>query len=579
MNGLTHRGPNASGSFVDRKEQLWLGHTRLSIIDLSEAANQPFLSSNGRYVIAYNGEIYNHRELANKHALALKTSSDTEVFVELFAKMGAACLSELNGMFGALVYDKVDERLFICRDRLGIKPLYYAVLPGGGYAFASELPALLEIMGKPKVREAGIGEFLHRGYIPEPNTFYEGVYKFPAGSYGWCSGEKMDIKPFWRAEDCIEERLHTGEKKVIDRVHELLRDSVKLRLMADVPFGTFLSGGADSGLVSALAADISPTPINTFNVGFDDAPFDETLFAREMAELIGSNHHHLNIGKAEVMENFEVGVRLVGEPFADSSVLPTMGVSKFASGHVKMALSGDGGDELFMGYGAYNWAERLNTFPFWTGRRAIAKVLRMRGGNRNNRAANVFDAPSKSGLPAHIFSQEQNLFTQREIERITEAAFTDPYKLPDLKRNLTPSEAQAFFDLTNYLKDDLLVKVDRSSMRYGLEVRVPFIDHRLVQYALNIDPALKTKNGETKYPIKKIMEQYYPNQLIYRKKWGFSIPLEKWLRNSTEFEATPISAALTSKYKTLENQYSSNIEFGYLYNRIYALRCLSQYYF
>jgi asparagine synthase (glutamine-hydrolysing) len=311
--------------------------------------------------------------------------------------------------------------------------------------------------------------------------------------------------------------------------------------------------------------------LNTFNVSFEDAIFDESPFAERMAAHIGAKYHHIKMTKKEVMGNLEAGYDLVGEPFADSSVFPTMAVSRFAAEHVKMVLSGDGGDELFMGYGAYTWADRME--KHWPYRGLMAKGLRMTGKARNKRAANVFGAPSKAELAAHIFSQEQNLFSKKEIEKMTSKAHTDPYQMPqDLNRSLTPAEAQSFFDLTNYLKDDLLVKVDRASMRYSLEARVPFLDHRMVEYALNIDPALKRKNGESKYPIKKIMERYYPNDLIYRKKWGFSIPLEKWMQDEGAMSVHP---SFQKSYEVLEAKYRSGD--GYLYNRLYALKVLSRY--
>ena len=390
--------------------------------------------------------------------------------------------------------------------------------------------------------------------------------------------ERLSLKHYWRAEDFISSSVISNEKQITSQVEELIRDSVKLRLIADVPYGTFLSGGADSGLISAIAADISNTPINTFNVSFEDAFYDETPFALKMAQIINSNHHNIKVTKTDVLNNLDQGIKLVGEPFADSSVFPTMAVSKFASQHVKMALSGDGGDELFMGYGAYNWADRFDNKILKSGRKALATGLRMKGGNRNNRAANVFDFRRKDSIQSHIFSQEQNLFSAKEVENIT-GRTPYPYNPErNLKRKLTAAEEQAFFDLTHYLKDDLLTKVDRSSMRYGLEVRVPFLDHRLVELALNIDPAIKRKNGEQKYIVKKIMERYYPKELIYRQKWGFSVPLEKWLQ-SHDFlkQLATDNTAFQNTFNTLDNKYRNSKENAYLYNRLYALKSLAPY--
>ena len=575
LKGIEHRGPDASGIFESENLRLQLGHTRLAIIDLKEASNQPFYSGDSRYVLVYNGELYNYRDLANKHALSLRTNSDTEVIVELYAKLGTAFLSELNGMFAGAIYDTATDVLFLFRDRLGIKPLYYFD-NGEQFAFSSELPALLEMIPKPGVNQQSVADFLHLGYIPEPNTLYENVFKFPSGSYAEYKDGKLKINSFWRPEDWILSAVHSDEVKILKQTEEILRDSVRLRLMADVPFGTFLSGGADSGLISALAADISPERINTFNVSFEDAVFDETPFAKKMAQIIGAKHHTIRVSRSEVLQNLDFGLKLVGEPFADSSVFPTMAVSKFAAQHVKMALSGDGGDELFMGYGAYTWADRLNNPFLKTGRKAIAAALRMKGGNRNRRAAHVFDFGSKDSIQSHIFSQEQNFFSATEVQKLSGQSPVQYRPNPNRNRKLTAAEEQAFYDLTHYLKDDLLVKVDRSSMRYGLEVRVPFLDHRLVEYSLNIDPALKRKNGEQKYLIKKIMERYYPKELIYRQKWGFSIPMEKWLKDAEFFsEINTPNTTFNTTYESLNNRHSKNSDESYLYNRLYALKCLA----
>jgi len=577
---LAHRGPDVRGTFYSSNHKLFLGHHRLSIIDLSDAGNQPFYTADKRYVVVYNGEVYNFKELTNKHALKLRTQSDTEVIAELFARLGYAFVSELNGMFSIAIFDNFTEELFLYRDRIGIKPLYYS-LNDQGLVFASELSPLLYCIKSKIINQSAVHQFLHRGYVPEPLTLYEGVFKFPAGALGKYKNGKLSFEHYWRAEDFIKSGVESNEKQVIEQVHDLLRDSVKYRMIADVEFGTFLSGGSDSGLISAIAAGLSKTPISTFNVSFEDARFDEAPIAGEMARVIGSKHHNIRITRQEVMNTLGTGINLVGEPFADSSVYPTMAVSRFARKHVKMVLSGDGGDELFMGYGAYTWANRLSNPLVWRSRHAIAKILRKINTNRNNRAANVFASQDIEKLHSHIFSQEQNFFTASEITSLTNSEFIDPYSPKNLRkssRKLTAAEEQAFFDLTNYLKDDLLVKVDRSSMRYGLEVRVPFLDHRLVEYSLNIDPTLKIKGGENKYIIKKIMEQYYTRNLIYRQKIGFSIPLEKWLKGADYFQqSVNLPEKLKNAYKALLHSYSHDSNHAFLYNRLYVLKCLEEY--
>jgi len=569
MSFIAHRGPDSSGTFISKNRKTHFGHSRLAILDTTQGGTQPFRSDCKRFSMVYNGELYNYKDLARRETLSLQTSSDTEVFLKLFIRHGTASVKEMNGMFAAAIYDEETETTYFFRDRIGIKPLYYW-LKGDQLAFSSELPALLELVQDVDIREESMQQFLHRGYIPEPHTLYQDIYKFPSGTYGSFKDGKLTLTPYWRAEDAIQASTISNETQVISDLEDLLRDSVRLRLTSDVPYGTFLSGGADSGLITALAADLSTDPLNTFNVSFEDAVFDESPFAERMAAHIGAKYHHIRMTKDEVMGNLEAGCDLVGEPFADSSVFPTMAVSQFASEHVKMVLSGDGGDELFMGYGAYNWADRME--KHWSYRKLLSRGLRMTRNARNKRAANVFDAPTKSELPAHIFSQEQNLFSKKEIEKMIGKPFKDSFQAPDSKRKLTSSETQAFFDLTNYLKDDLLVKVDRSTMHHSLEARVPFLDHRLVEYSLNIDPDLKRKNGESKYLVKKIMERYYPDELIYRKKWGFSIPLEKWMQDEGPMSIHP---SFQKPYDALEVKYHSGD--GYLYNRLYALKVLSRY--
>src|SRR5690606_31171848 len=284
---LSHRGPDASGLYRNQNQRIILGHQRLSIIDLSDSANQPFYSSDRRYIMVYNGELYNYRELIKKHALGVRTQSDTEVMLALFIKLGESFVHELNGMFALAIYDSQEDELFLYRDRIGIKPLYYRT-GNSGFSFASELPALLSPGEKPAFNEDAVQQFMHLGYIPEPLTIYNGLFKFPAGSWARYKNGTLTITAYWKAEDQITEHTFSNEKRVIDEVHELLTDSVNIRLHADVPFGTFLSGGADSGLISAIAAKLSPEPINTFNVSFEDALFDETSYALQMAELIGS---------------------------------------------------------------------------------------------------------------------------------------------------------------------------------------------------------------------------------------------------------------------------------------------------
>jgi asparagine synthase (glutamine-hydrolysing) len=313
-------------------------------------------------------------------------------------------------------------------------------------------------------------------------------------------------------------------------------DSVGKRLMSDVPFGTFLSGGIDSSLVTALAQANSNEPIKTFSIGSVEKKYNESDFARAVATHLGTEHYEYTITEKDALDLVEDIPDWYDEPYADSSAIPTMLVSQMARKEVTMTLSGDGGDELFMGYGAYNWAYRLNKPHFKALRKPLSAVLNL-GSDHKKRASKVFNWSDQSTLPSHIFSQEQYLFSQAEINRLVvrkeDSAPKDQYV--DLSRKLDPAEVQAFYDLRYYLKDDLLTKVDRASMRYSLETRVPILDHRVVEFALNLSPTLKTKDGEMKYLLKQVLYRHVPKEIFDRPKWGFSIPLVKWLNGELSY--------------------------------------------
>ncbi|MGD0711605.1 MAG: asparagine synthase (glutamine-hydrolyzing), partial [Bacteroidales bacterium] len=374
---IAHRGPDAEGFF--HSEIAGLGHRRLSIIDLSVSANQPMHSHNNRYVMVFNGEVYNFKEIENDlrktiHDLRLKTSSDSEVILEAFALWGPEFVNRLNGMFAIAIYDKEEKTFYFFRDRIGIKPLYY-YRDGQNFAFASELKALKKIgfvNNNISVNYLAINEYLHLGYIPEPHSIYDKIYKFPSGSWAKLNSKGFEIKKYWNIDDKISDKLITDENEAKEKLKELLISSVKYRMISDVPFGTFLSGGIDSSLVTAIAQSLSTEPVKTFNIRFEDSKYDESPFARAVSEYLGTSHHEYTVTEKDGIELIPELMNIYDEPFADSSAIPTLLVSKMAKQHVSMTLSGDGGDELFMGYGAYNWAERLNK-PFIKNFRAPIK--------------------------------------------------------------------------------------------------------------------------------------------------------------------------------------------------------------
>jgi len=588
---LAHRGPDAEGSFLEGPAGL--GHRRLSIIDLSKAANQPMYSHNERYVMVYNGEVYNFKEIEKEFRtqnseFRINTLSDSEVVLEIFSSLGPEFIHKLNGMFAIAIYDKVEKTFYFFRDRVGIKPLYY-YWDGQNFAFASELKALKKVEFINKnifVDFVAINEYLHLGYIPEPHSIYKNIYKFPSGSWAKLSSKGLEIKKYWNIDDKISDKLITDENEAKEILKELLVSSVKYRMISDVPFGTFLSGGIDSSLVTAIAQSLSNNPVKTFNIRFEDSKYDESPYAKAISKFLGTDHHEYTVTEKDAIDLIPELNNIYDEPFADSSALPTLLVSKMAKQNVTMTLSGDGGDELFMGYGAYRWAERLDNPFIHAFRSPIKKTLSLLN-NRCKRASHLFENVAQENSCSYIFSQEQYLFSRSEIKKILTPEFYYEFKLdenPVLKRNLTASEKQSLFDLKYYLKDDLLVKVDRASMYHSLETRVPLLDYRIVEFAYNLHPSLRCKNGISKYLLKKVLYDFVPQKYFDRPKWGFAVPLQKWMKTDlsyiidenlsseklgrTTIFNTKSILEITKQYRDFNN--------NFLYNRLWELVLLQK---
>jgi len=607
---MSHRGPDAGGIFFNEAQNVALAHNRLSIIDLSDGANQPFYSSCGRYVTVFNGEIYNYADLRNKvqvftkekEALnaksknlevitvdkAFSTNSDTEVLVEGFALWGMNMAQKLNGMFAFTVYDQLEETLYLFRDRLGIKPLYY-YQNEKDFAFSSEIKGFTNLMPDENLplNKKAIWSFLHLGYINNNETIYKDIKVFPAGHVGVYKENNLKIIPFWQAQEKIEPTVVTDERQAYKSLKTLIVKSVERRMISDVPLGTFLSGGTDSSLVTAVAADLNPQQLKTFSIGFKESKYDESKHAKKVAEHLKTEHHELILSETDALERISALTSIYDQPFADSSAIPTLLVSEFARKHITVALSGDGGDELFMGYGMYNWAKRLDNPLIKAFSPLLKAVLQLHPSNRYKRASNLFQ--KHSNTQSHIFSQEQYLFSELELEKLlkqNKSINTSIIEYDSFKRQLSKQEQQAFFDLTHYLKDDLLVKVDMASMQTGLEVRVPLLDHRIVEFALNLDQNLKVKDGTSKYLLKQVLYDFLPKSLMQRPKWGFSIPLEKWLAKDLRplinqyLEESLVEAAGIVNYAEVK-KLINNFDKGqhYLYNRIWVLILLHKWLF
>jgi asparagine synthase (glutamine-hydrolysing) len=590
---LAHRGPDASGYYTD--ECIGLGHRRLSIIDLSETANQPMHSADGRYVMVYNGEVYNYREIASElkqnFKTVFKTASDTEIILEAYVKYGLAFLEKLNGMFALAIYDKEKKELFVCRDRIGIKPLYY-FWDGHNFAFASELKALIKLSFIPlEVNRNAVYHFLHVGMVPSPQSIYSSIKKLDAATWMMISKDHLQSSGYWSANQQVTEKVVTKEKEALVKLSELLMSSVQYQIKSDVPFGVFLSGGIDSSLITANAVNLSSgVKVNTFSIGFEENKYNESVYAKSVANHLRTNHHEFIVSHKDAIDFIDTIFDAYSEPFADPSAIPTMLVSKLARKHVTVTLSGEGGDELFLGYGAYQWAKRLN-HPLIKNFRCPIATLLSNYGKRFSRHANYFLYPTDKLQYSNILSQEQYFFSLPEIDRMMTAEFTSHPEtqstelltnigigINNVRRTLNPMEKQALFDLQFYLQSDLLTKVDRASMHFSLETRVPYLDHRIIEFTLNLSPDLKYRDHITKYLLKEILYQYVPKKFFDRPKQGFAIPLAKWLKNDLYFLIDEtLSKAIIEKYNIVNYSYVEQLkkEFlngkDYYYSRLWIL--------
>lgn len=581
---LAHRGPDAEGFFRD--EHVVFGHRRLSIIDLSTAANQPMTSQDERWVMMFNGEVYNFRELARELSVGLRTTSDTEVMLEMFAAYGPKAVEKFNGMFTIALYDRNRQELFLFRDRIGVKPLFY-YQDHDAWFFASELKALQavsDIRRNLTLNQQAVSLYLRLGYIPGPHTIWNEIRKFPSGTMLRINRHECEWTSFWKAEDQIKTHVADDVAEAKGELHRLLKNAVGLRLISDVPFGTFLSGGIDSTLVTVLAQSQSSLPVNTFTIGFKEEKFNEARYAEAIARHLNTTHHEFILQYDDALQWCVTAVDLYDEPLAESSSIPTLLVSDLARRQVKMILSGDGGDELFMGYGMYRWANRLNNPLIHLFHRPLAKLLSLMS-SRWQRAGTLLNYDGEEQLPVHIFSQEQYQFSSAEARRLLGNKFVPSFiPLPDSSaRSLSVSEKQSLFDLAFYLKDDLLVKVDRATMHHSLECRTPFLDYRIVEFALNLSEMMKMKKGELKWLPRLLLRDLLPAELFDRPKQGFGIPLNSWLKKELRYlvdeylsaEKLNATGMLNSdEVQRIKEQFFSGR--NYLYNRLWNLIVLQR---
>lgn len=533
---LAHRGPDAKGYYCDESYGLGLGHRRLSILDLSEAANQPFYSHDKRYIMVFNGEVFNFQEIAAKYNIQQRTHSDSEIIIETFALKGIDAVQDFNGMFTMAIWDTLNNELFIIRDRFGVKPLLY-YWDQKRFAFASELKGLLELDIPKEINKRSLQDYFFLEYIPGNESIIKNILKLPNGHYLKIKpGSAPEIKKYYSIFDKLDSsRKNITEEKALDEFEALLSSSVRLRQISDVPLGAFLSGGTDSSLICALFQKQNSQPINTFTIGFDVKEYDESYYANRVAEHLKTSHRHFHLTDKDSISIVDKLATYYDEPFAAPSCIPSYLVCKQARSLVTVALSGDGGDELFMGYGYYGLYKRLKGFykkyPSFA-RKAAAGMMSMMN-QRYQRAARLLPFENNEDLFVNIWSQEQYMFSQKEISELLGSCYKNETVSEDWKRinelDLEDDEKISLFDINNYLTNNLLYKMDSASMANSLEVRTPYLDYRLVEFCVNLPKQFKINNGTQKYLMKKLLERYIPHDLVYRKKWGFPAPVGDWL--------------------------------------------------
>jgi asparagine synthase (glutamine-hydrolysing) len=566
-NTLTHRGPDAAGIWLDEKVGIALGHRRLSILDLRPSGSQPMVSESGRYVIVFNGEVYNFQQLKQELAgknIKWRGSSDTEVMLAAFEAFGVKeAVKKFIGMFAFALWDRQEHRLYLLRDRLGIKPLYYG-WAGKTFLFASELKALRAYPGwQAEINRDALALFLRHNYIPAPYSIYRGILKLLPGtilsiSLNTDTGFLPEPDVYWSAREVAEEGLHnqlTGdESAVIERLEVLLKDAIGLRMIADVPLGAFLSGGIDSSTVVALMQAQSHKPVKTFTIGFEEEEYNEAAQAKAVAEYLKTEHTELYVTPEQAMAVIPRMSFFYDEPFADSSQIPTYLVSELTRQHVTVSLSGDGGDELFGGYNRYFWGRSIWQKIGWIPgglRKLLSSGLTLLSpqawDNLFMRLEPVLPGKARQRLPgdklhklAEILAVENpeamylGLVSHWKDPAVVVSGAVEPLTvLTDSRRwaNLPDfTQRMMFLDLISYLPDDILVKVDRASMGVSLEARVPFLDHRIVEFAWQVPLSMKIRNGQGKWLLRQVLYKYVPEDLIERPKMGFGVPIDKWLR-------------------------------------------------
>ncbi|HET9366273.1 MAG TPA: asparagine synthase (glutamine-hydrolyzing) [Candidatus Angelobacter sp.] len=524
---IKHRGPDDSGTYFDPSTGIGFSFQRLSIIDLSQAGRQPMQSSSGRYTVVFNGEIYNFEQIrAELQPRSWRGHSDTEVMLEAIEEWGIEpAIQRFIGMFAFALWDGGNRKLYLVRDRLGIKPLYYGH-SGTSFLFGSELSPIEIYPGfDSPIDQNVLPLYLRLGYVPAPHSIYKGIFKLMPGQILVLSSpeEEPHIEPYWAPD---QGKNLEANRDLTDELHDQLSDAVRLRMISDVPLGAFLSGGIDSSTIVALMQSQSRRAVKTFTIGFREDHFDEAIHAQTIAKHLGTDHTELYVTGKDALSLVPSLASIYDEPFADSSQVPSSIVSRLTRQKVTVCISGDGGDELFCGYPRYarlrNMWNLVKRCPKSVGNLA-SNIARLLG---NDKIADCFKLSSAEAIYLRAISNcsDPSEFMDGVSEPATITARIAAF------RNKLPEDMAMMTDLTNYLPDDILTKIDRASMAVGLEVRVPLLDHRIVEFASRLPLHYKIRGGRGKWILRQVLKRYVPEVMFDRPKSGFTIPLDEWLR-------------------------------------------------
>lgn len=561
---LSHRGPDDSGTYIDPENRLGFGHRRLSILDLSPLGHQPMSNDNGSIWITYNGEVYNFSQIKEElvtKGYKFKSNTDTEVIIKSYEEWGMECVHKFIGMFALGIWDKKEKKLVLLRDRAGVKPLYY-YRKDGLFLFASELKALMRHPDFRKdIDNNALALYLRYGYVPAPHTIFKNTYKLMPGHYLTIrDAGRLEETKYWDAIDFyLEEPFKTSEREITDELESLLIDSFKYRLVSDVPVGVFLSGGIDSSLITALLQQNIDSKLKTFSIGFYESSFNEADWAKKIAAYLGTDHTEFYVSAKEAFDVVSLLPEIYDEPFADNSGIPTYLVSKLTRQSATVALSADGGDELFCGYRRYWHTDKAHSVysgipgmlkgPFITGLDLMSPELTdfvyrtfrfalPRTENFKDKYTKVSRMLKKIGRGeyAEMYKEAAGLWATKDLEGVIshdyssdrETLFDDTFKRlghRDLRIRMMAT------DFKTYLADDILTKLDRATMSVGLEGRDPFLDHRIVEFAARIPFHMVYRDGQSKYILRRILYKHVPKELLERPKQGFNAPLHYWFKS------------------------------------------------